>query len=521
MIKGKLAKPVLLILTGAVMHDDPKYHGSDFQAMKDHEHPFWLLDTVTLTSVGIDIGSATTQVIFSRLFLRRLGRELSSRFTVVSREALYLSPVYLTPYATGRERIDEQALGRLVDVAFREAGLRPDEVNTGAVILTGEAIRRENAQAIAELFSAEKGDFVCASAGHRFEALLAAHGSGAVAISGEQGIRLLNIDIGGGTTKLAIVERGCVLETAAFHVGGRLLSTDPAGKITLLEPGGAALARKAGFAWSLGDQVAPAQIEQMAQWMADAVISLVTLDQPPPEIRELLLTDPLSLSKKYDGVLFSGGVGEYVYGKEARGFGDLGQPFGAALRRRIEAGCFPWPIIPARECIRATVMGASQYSVQVSGNTIYDLHAETLLPRRNLQVLRPYLDLSGEIDSRMVAEAIRKHFDAFDLEEGGKDVALVFAWLGDPLAVRLAGLCAGIVQGLPSTLAQCKPIFLVFEGDIGGLVGNILKEELRIESQVISIDGISLRDFDFIDIGQVLLPSGTVPVTIKSLIFQL
>jgi ethanolamine utilization protein EutA len=511
----------LLRLTGDLMHDDPMFHGSDFRYMEEHEHPFWLKDTITFTSVGIDVGSATTQVIFSRLFLRRLGREFSSRFTVISRDALYLSPVHLTPYTPGRERIDEQALGKLVDMAFQEAGLSPDEVNTGAVILTGEAIRRENARAIAELFSAEKGDFVCASAGHRFEALLAAHGSGAVAISSEQGIRLLNVDIGGGTTKLAVVERGRVLETAAFHVGGRLLSTDPSGKIALLEPGGAAIARKAGFDWSCGDSVTPAQIDQMAQWMADAVVSLVTLDQPPAEVKELLLTDPLSLSKTYDGVLFSGGVGEYVYGKETRGFGDLGQPFGAALRERVEAGCFPWPVIPARECIRATVIGASQYSVQVSGNTIYDLHAESLLPRRNLQVLRPHLDLSGEIDSRKVAEAIREHFTAFDLEEGEKEVALVFEWLGDPLAIRLAGLCEGIVQGLPHTVAQAKPIFLVFEGDVGGLVGNLLKEELRIESPVISIDGIVLRDFDFIDIGQVLEPSGTVPVTIKSLIFQI
>ncbi len=503
------------------MHDDPGYHGSDFQDMEDDEHPFWRMDTITFTSVGIDIGTATTQVIFSRLFLRRLGSELSSRFVVVSRDALYLSPIHLTPYTPGRERIDELALGKLVDMAYREAGLRPDEVNTGAVILTGEAIRRDNARAIAELFSAEKGDFVCATAGHRFEALLAAYGSGAVAVSSEQSARLLNIDIGGGTTKLAVVERGRVLETAAFHIGGRLLSTDPSGKIALLEPGGVAIASKAGFDWFVGSPVTPAQIDCMAEWMAEAVVSLVTQDQSAAEFGELLLTDPLSLPKTYDGVLFSGGVGEYVCGKETRSFGDLGQPLGDALRKRVLAGHFPWPVVPARECIRATVMGASQYSVQVSGNTIYDLHSESLLPRRNLQVLRPHCDLSGEIDSSKVAKAIRDHFAAFDLEEGEKEVALVFEWRGDPLAIRLAGLCEGLVQGLPRTVAQGKPIFLVFDGDVGGLVGNLLKEEWRLSSQVLSIDGIVLQDFDFIDIGQVLSPSGAIPVTIKSLIFRL
>ena len=176
------------------------------------------------------------------MVLRRLGRELSSRFVVTERDTLYLSPVHLTPYSAGRERVDEQALGRLVDAAYQEAGLTPRDIDTGAIILTGEAIRRDNARAIADLFAAQRGNFVCATAGHNFEALLAAHGSGAVAYSAEKQCRVLNVDIGGGTTKLAVAECGRVLSTAAFHVGGRLMATDGAGTITLLEPGGQVLA---------------------------------------------------------------------------------------------------------------------------------------------------------------------------------------------------------------------------------------------------------------------------------------
>src|SRR6266511_2480396 len=195
----------------------------------DETHGLWALDIVELTSVGIDVGTATSQVMFSRLVLQRMGAELSSRFVVVEREVLYLSPVHLTPYTEGRERIDDQALGRLVDESYRQAGLTPDDVDTGAIILTGEAIRRDNARAIADLFAAQRGDFVCATAGHNFDALLAPHGSGAVAYSAEKQCRVLNIDIGGGTTKLAVAECGRVLSTAAFHVGGRLLATDGAG----------------------------------------------------------------------------------------------------------------------------------------------------------------------------------------------------------------------------------------------------------------------------------------------------
>jgi ethanolamine utilization protein EutA len=221
------------------MHDLPHDHDHDACGFDDETgHPLWQLDTITLTSVGIDVGTATTQIIFSQLVLRRLGRELSSRFVVTERNTLYLSPIHLTPYDPQRDRIDDRALGRLVDDAYREAGLYPGDVDTGAIILTGEAIRRDNARAIADLFASQRGNFVCATAGHNFEALLAAHGSGAVAHSAERQCRVLNIDIGGGTTKLAVADRGYVSSTAAFHVGGRLISIDDAGAIAVLEPGG-------------------------------------------------------------------------------------------------------------------------------------------------------------------------------------------------------------------------------------------------------------------------------------------
>jgi len=504
-----------------VMHDIPgdHDHGGGHPGAEE-EHPLWKLDTITLTSVGIDVGTATSQIIFSRLVLRRLGRELSSRFAVAERKTLYLSPVHFTPYTAGRERIDDQALGCLVDAAYQEAGLSPEQVDTGAIILTGEAIRRDNARAIADLFAAQRGNFVCASAGHNFEALLAAHGSGAVAFSAERESRVLNIDIGGGTTKLAVAERGRVLSTAAFHIGGRLLATDGAGTIAVIEPGGQALAHLVGFEWQVGDRVAPEQIERLADHTAQAVLTLAQDDKPAAELEQLWLTPPLSGPKSYDAVIFSGGVGEYVYGKESKSFEDLGAPLGTALKRRITNGALAWPLAPARECIRATVMGAAQHTIQVSGNTIYRFSDE-LLPRKNLQVLRPAVDLSDDIDGPSVAKGILKHFQAFDLKEGEAEVALVFRWSGPPAAIRIAAFCRGLMEGLPDTLRSGRPIYLVFDHDLAGLVGTILKDELGLKNDVLAIDGVTLRDFDFIDLGKVLEPSGTVPVTIKSLVFHM
>jgi len=503
------------------MHDVHHDHTHDeHEPADEEEHPLWKLDTVTLISVGIDVGTATSQIVFSRLVLRRLGRELSSRFVVAERQTLYLSPIHFTPYTAGRERIDDQALGRLVDAAYQEAGISPDHVDTGAIILTGEAIRRDNARAIADLFAAQRGNFVCASAGHNFEALLSAHGSGAVALSAERPGRVLNVDIGGGTTKLAVAEQGKVLSTAAFHVGGRLLATEEAGIVSVLEPGGQALARQVGFELQIGDRVAAEQIERLADQMAVAVLALVHDEKPAPEFEQLWLTPALGGAKSYDAVVFSGGVGEYVYGKETKSFGDVGASLGKALQRRIRNGALAWPVAPARECIRATVMGAAQHTVQVSGNTIYRSN-DDLLPRKNLQVLRPAVDLSDKIDAPVLAQAIASHFQIFDLKEGDAEVALVFRWAGPPAAIRIAAFCRGLMEGLPRTLASGRPIYLVFDHDLAGSVGTILNNDFAVKNDILAIDGITLRDFDFIDIGKVLEPSGTVPVTIKSLVFRL
>src|SRR6185295_1685419 len=194
------------------------------------ENPLWLQDHVSLTSVGIDIGSSGTQIIFSKIHLRRLAEELTSRYYVVKRETLYLSPVSLTPYQS-ETRIDDAALKSIIADAYRAAGVAPKDIDTGAVILTGEALRRENAQAISTMLSEAGGDFVCATAGHHMESMLAAYGSGAALTSNEKGVRILNLDIGGGTTKLALVESGRVLATAAVHIGGRLQVVDKEGRI--------------------------------------------------------------------------------------------------------------------------------------------------------------------------------------------------------------------------------------------------------------------------------------------------
>ncbi|MBI3044903.1 MAG: ethanolamine ammonia-lyase reactivating factor EutA [Betaproteobacteria bacterium] len=494
-------------------HDDFGEDGSP------EDNPLWIQDHVSLTSVGIDIGSSGTQLIFSRIHLRRLGEDLSSRYCVAERETLFQSPVALTPYRDEKS-IDAEKLAAIIDEAYTQSGLHPDQIDSGVVILTGEALRRENAQAISELLAENGGEFVCAAAGHHLEAMLAAYGSGAARVSHDEGKRILNVDIGGGTTKLAVVEGGRIAAMAAVHIGGRLQVVDEAQRIVRLDPAGRHLAAEAGFRWKQGDVAPREDMERVAAWMADALVAAIRERPLPHAIEHLYLTDPIAELGHIDGVMFSGGVGEYVYGREARDFGDIGKLLGEAIARRLARGALPWPLLPPHECIRATAVGASEYSVQLSGNTIYISSPGDLLPRKNLQVLQPPYVCRDEIDAADLARAIRGHFTAFDLEEGESEVALAFRWSGAPSYQRIAAFAQGIAQGLPRTIADGKPLYLVLDGDIAQTLGAILREELKVESEILVIDGVTLWDLDYIDLGRIRLPSHTVPVTIKSLLFS-
>jgi ethanolamine utilization protein EutA len=502
---------------GVADHDHDHFEFDDDGPIE--QNPIWLQDHVTLVSVGIDIGSSGTQVIFSRINLRRYGEDLTSRYYVVSRETLYQSPVALTPYQN-EERIDDAALGRIIDEAYAGAGLHPDKIDTGAVILTGEALRRENAQGIARILSEQGGEFVCATAGHHMESLLAAYGSGASRVSHDENKRILNIDIGGGTTKLGLVEKGHVIATAAVHIGGRLQVVDADHKITRLDPAGRFHARQAGFSWQKGDTVTEAELDKVADTMADTLVAALTQRPMPHAVEHLYLTDPILDFGHIDGIMFSGGVGEYVYRRETRDFGDMGRRLGAAIRRRIDSGAFPWAFLPAGECIRATALGASEYSVQLSGNTSYITKPGELLPRRNLQVLQPSFECEDVIDSAKLAKAIRGHFTAFDLIEGEGEVALALRWQGLPSYERIAAFAEGIRHGLANTIERKKPIYIMLDGDVAQTLGAVLREELLVESEILAIDGVMLRDFDYIDLGRIRMPSYTVPVTIKSLVFS-
>lgn len=507
-------------LTGHEHGDDADHDHDDFGGpLGDADHALWVQDNVILHSVGIDIGSSGTQVVFSKIHLQRIADQLSTRYVVVSREPIYQSPIALTPYLD-ETRMDAPALGRIIEAAYAGAGLHADEVDAGAVILTGEALRRENGAAIAALLAENGGEFVCATAGHHMESRLAVYGSGAARRSYDEHSRILNVDIGGGTTKLGLVENGELLATAAVHTGGRLLVVDADDRVSRLDPAGRAHALRAGHDWQLGSQVTRAQLREVAEGMADALLRILGGRFIASDLNELLLTDPITDFGTVNGVMFSGGVGEYVYGREPRDFHDLGKLFGEALRARIDAGALPWPLLPAGECIRATVLGASEYSVQLSGNTTFVSVPGELLPRRNLQVIPLDLELGERIDAAEVAQALSLSFRQHDRIEGEAEVAVSLRWSGAPAFERLNALKDGLLAALPHSLAAGHALYVIIDGDVALTLGHLLKEDPRVRGEVLVIDGVTLLGFDYVDLGRIRVPSLTVPVTIKSLVFS-
>jgi len=393
--------------------------------------------------------------MFARLRLQRLADSLSSRYVVVERTVLHRSPIVLTPYSAGNT-IDAAALEAHIAGWYAAAGLAREDVDTGAVILTGAALEQDNARELADLFAGEGGKFVCATAGHALEATLAAHGSGSVARSRREHETILHVDVGGGTTKLARIEDGLIVATTAIGVGAR--------------------SRAAGRD--------PAERKRIAGGLADLIVA-ATRGAPVPAALQLLA--PLPRGSAPGRITLSGGVSEYLAGRERADYDDLGRELAEAIDAR--RGELPAPLEVVADGIRATVIGASQFTVQVSGSTI---GVGATLPLRNVPVVR----LGGDV-------------------RGSGPIAIAVKWDGEPEHARIRALADRI-----AIATKRRPLVVAIDGDIAATLGAVLRDELQFSGDLVTLDGLELGELDYIDVGAPVAPSGVVPVIVKSLVFQ-
>jgi ethanolamine utilization protein EutA len=474
-------------------------------------------DEVRLRTVGFDIGSATSHLVFSVVELRRAESSLSSRFVVVRRETTWASPVALTPYSSPAE-IDGAALLAFLRAQYDAAGLMPDDIDTGAVILTGNALLRRNSRVVADVLSAHAGRLVCAAAGHDLESRLAAHGSGAVRRSRSGRHRVLNIDIGGGTTKFALAAAGEVVDTAALALGSRLMTWDASRQVREVTGPLEVILAGLGVPLRAGDRIPPAAEQRIAAAMARLITGFASRrDAGTPG---LVLLEPRLPAWDFDTVSFSGGVAEYLHGRGPAALGDLGESLGHALRDCQAAQA---PLASPGECIRATVVGAGQYSAQVSGSTIFTGEPGQL-PVHGIPVVRVHIP-PGSTRPQDIACAVAAALGRAPVMADGALPALALSWPYPPEYQGLRALAEGVARGLPATAGQVTGgpggAVIVVDQDLAQTLGRLLTQEADVGRGVICLDGVSVSDFDYLDIGEVMEPSGVVPLMVRSLLFPL
>ncbi|HXG51911.1 MAG TPA: ethanolamine ammonia-lyase reactivating factor EutA [candidate division Zixibacteria bacterium] len=499
------------------MHDD----------IYDHDHPEAFdiqegeivtdiegLEMFSLKSVGIDIGSSTSHLIFSQITLRREGASLSGKFKVTNREVLYRSPIMLTPYLSAT-KIDTDRVTGFIHRAYEEAGLRPEDVDTGAVIITGEALKKENAQPIVEFFARYSGKFICAAAGHNHEALLAAYGCGAVDLSRSEHKTVLNVDMGGGTTKFSLIEDGTVTQTASINIGARLIAFDEQDRITRIEDAGRIMMHELGHDIELGQKLSDEMKEDFGAYMAELLFETIERGPQSPMARRLMVTPPFTNYRGLEQVqhlVFSGGVSEHVYDRDRNSYGDIGPILGRRVREhlaRLPRGVLREPV----EGIRATVIGAGEYTIQASGNTSY-VSATAALPVHGLKVIRAAI-----ADGQPVSAALRQALQKFDLPRFTSGLALSLTVNGVPDYQSVRRIAEGIAEILEEADDPSCPLYLTLDLDIAKSLGAMLKDELHVPREVIAVDGIEVGDLDYIDIGECLGITEVIPVTVKSLMF--
>ena len=471
-----------------------------------------------ILSVGIDIGTSTTQLIFSRLVIKNLaGSYAVPRIEIAEKEVIYRSGIYDTPLRSPTE-IDAEAVRKIVESEYEKAGIKPEELQTGAVIITGETARKQNASRVLELLSGMAGDFVAATAGPDLESVLSARGAGTDRLSEERRETAVNIDIGGGTSNLALFQKGTLRGTSCLDIGGRLIKVRE-GRIVYVFPAIGELAAEHGIVLKEGGPADEAELFRVCELMADQLAMAVHL-KPADSFHKRLYTNggkPLPKEPPMTAVTFSGGVAECMRRTEAQDpfrYGDVGPLLAKAIREHKAFRVVHQ--YEARETIRATVVGAGTHTTSVSGSTI--TCAEDTLPIKNLPVVR--IGREAEQTRELFINALRSGMALF--EENGRQEPAAIAFSGEfHTGFReIQELASWITEGADKILAGGDPLILVLEQDIAKALGNALKVRLNGEHEVICIDGIHVSDGDYIDIGEPAAGGRLVPVVIKTLIFN-
>ena len=479
-----------------------------------------MADKTAILSVGIDVGTSTTQVVFSKLQMDNAGGYFSvPRVAIVDKEVVYKSEVYMTPLKTD-VLIDTEALRDIVAAEFRKAGYRPEDTDSGAVIITGESARKENADAVLKSLSDFAGDFVVSAAGPDMESLIAGKGSGAWQYSMDHHCRVANLDIGGGTTNVVLFEDGEPLARGCLDIGGRLICMNPQGIITKVSPAAAVMAQAAGVSVSVGDRCDELKLTAVTRQMAAALnaylgVGTKDIDAILRQIKTPGSSD-FPVPEKVQAVFFSGGVADLIYHESADtwAYGDIGVLLGRAIR---ESRLFTdFQKMEPGETIRATVVGAGTYTTTISGSTI--TYSDDIFPLKNIPVIK----LDEELQEACFAgetEPVIRRIQWVLGQNDEEHFILAMPGKRNPGYMEMKRAAASIRQIMDRVQPPGEPILLVIESDIAKAMGQMIRQQPDLKRQVVAIDSIHVEDGEYVDMGKPMMNGMVIPVVVKTLIF--
>lgn len=477
-----------------------------------------------IKSIGIDIGTTTTQIIISDLTVENISSgTLVPKIEITKKEVIYKSKIYFTPLKNAF-MVDDEKIDDIIKNEYSKAGISSKDINTGAVIITGETAKKENAKKISLKISNLAGDFVVATAGGNLESIIAGKGSGAAEYSRKNYCTVANVDIGGGTANIAVFQNGRAIDCCCLNIGGRIIEIDKKTKKVkhIAEPMKIIL-KNLKLDINVGDSININILKKITDKMVYILMECLFNKKLSKLTQGLLMSNPLCHNYQMDSIMISGGVANYAYNcschspmrlEDILKYGDIGPLFGQKITEklsfkkiRLEKPC---------ETIRATVIGAGIQIIGISGSTIYVNN--DILPLKNVPVVKPFKLLIPH-KSDEISSIIKKHIENFFDKDYMDNIAIAVPKERYLSFSDINVLAEGIIKGFSQLIELGKPLIVIMEQDYAKVLGQTLRVLLP-NTNIICIDQLQVGEGDYVDIGR-FIPSGeVVPVAIKTLIFE-